>query len=101
MGQEIPNHRAKLATKLGACHRAVRTRGHFPTDEAAMKLLCLVLRQVAGKWKMPQREWCEAKTQFAIMFDERFFAAGDERPLPDQAPFTALDGKCRNRQTMY
>jgi hypothetical protein len=35
------------------------------------------------------------------MFDERFFAAGDERPLPDQAPFTALDGKCRNRQTMY
>jgi putative transposase len=45
--------------------RAVRTRGHFPTDEAATKLLYLVLRQVAGKWKMPPREWCEAKTQFA------------------------------------
>lgn len=55
--------------------RAVRTRGHFPTDEAAIKLLYLVLRQVAGKWKMPPREWCEAKTQFAIMFDERFVAA--------------------------
>jgi hypothetical protein len=55
--------------------RAVRTRGHFPTDEAAMKLSYLVLRQVAGKWKMPPREWCEAKTQFAIMFDERFVAA--------------------------
>jgi putative transposase len=55
--------------------RAVRTRGHFPTDEAAMKLLYLVLRQVAGKWKMPPREWCEAKTQFAIMFDERFATA--------------------------
>jgi putative transposase len=55
--------------------RAVRTRGHFPTDEAAMKLLYLVLRQVAGKWKMPPREWCEAKTQFAIMFDERFVTA--------------------------
>ena len=27
--------------------RAVRTRGHFPTDEAAIKLLYLVLRQVA------------------------------------------------------
>ena len=52
--------------------RAVRTRGHFPTDEAATKLLYLVLRQVAGEWKMPPREWCEAKTQFAIMFDERF-----------------------------
>jgi putative transposase len=55
--------------------RAVRTRGHFPTDEAAIKLLYLVLRQVAREWKMPPREWCEAKTQFAIMFDERFVTA--------------------------
>jgi putative transposase len=55
--------------------RAVRTRGHFPTDEAATKLLWLVLRQVATDWKMPPREWCEAKTQFAIMFGERFVTA--------------------------
>ena len=55
--------------------RAVRTSGHFPTDEAAIKLLYLVLRQVARKWKMPPREWCEVKTQFAIMFDERFITA--------------------------
>ncbi len=55
--------------------RAVRTRGHFPTDEAAMKLLYLVLRQVAGEWKMPPREWCEAKNQFAIMFEGRFAKA--------------------------
>ena len=55
--------------------RAVRTRGHFPTDDAATKLLYLVLRAAAGEWKMPPREWCEAKTQFAIMFDERFVQA--------------------------
>jgi putative transposase len=55
--------------------RAVRTRGHFPTDEAATKLLWLVLRRVAGEWKMPPREWCEAKTQFAIMFGDRFVTA--------------------------
>ena len=55
--------------------RAVRTRGHFPTDEAAIKLLYLVLRDVAAEWKMPPREWCEAKTQFAIMFDGRFVTA--------------------------
>jgi hypothetical protein len=54
---------------------AVRTRGHFPTDEAAIKLLYLVLRQIAQTWKMPPREWCEAKTQFAIMFDDRFVNA--------------------------
>src|SRR5471030_244084 len=55
--------------------RAVRTRGHFPTDDAAMKLLFLVLRDTAREWKMPPREWFEAKTQFAIMFDERFVQA--------------------------
>jgi putative transposase len=52
--------------------RAVRARGHFPSDEAATKLIFLVLRQVAQQWKMPPREWAEAKTQFAIMFGDRF-----------------------------
>ena len=51
--------------------RAERTRGHFPTDEAAIKLLFLVLRRVAQTWKTPPREWRKAKTQFAIMFDDR------------------------------
>lgn len=52
--------------------RAVRARGHFPSDEAAMKLLWLVLRRAAKKWKKEPREWAEAKTQFAIMFGDRF-----------------------------
>jgi putative transposase len=54
--------------------KAVRSRGHFPTDDAALKLLFLVLRQVANQWKMPPREWSAAKTQFAIIFEDRFFA---------------------------
>ncbi len=52
--------------------RAVRTRGHFPSDEAATKLLYLVLNHAAAEWKRPPREWAEAKTQFAVMFNERF-----------------------------
>ena len=54
---------------------AVRSRGHFPNDEAATKLLFLVLRQVNREWKMPPREWAAAKTQFAVMFGERFITA--------------------------
>jgi putative transposase len=54
--------------------RAVKIRGHFPTDEAATKLIYLVLHQAAGAWKMPPREWSQAKTQFAIMFEDRFLA---------------------------
>jgi putative transposase len=58
-----------LNTKL---RRAVRTRGHFPSDDAATKLLYLVLNHAAAEWKRSPREWAEAKTQFAVMFNERF-----------------------------
>jgi putative transposase len=54
--------------------RAVRARGHFPTDDAALKLLFLVLNRIAKKWKMPAREWTAAKAQFAILFEDRFIA---------------------------
>lgn len=52
--------------------RAVRSRGHFPGDEAAMKLLYLVLSNAVEQWKRAPREWGE-KTQFAVIFGERFF----------------------------
>jgi len=52
--------------------RAVRTRDHFPSDDAAMKLLYLMLNPAAEDWKRPPREWFEAKTQFAAVFGERF-----------------------------
>jgi putative transposase len=52
--------------------KAVRTRGHFPSDEAATKLLYLVLNRAQAEWRRPPREWFEAKTQFAVMFGERF-----------------------------
>ena len=55
--------------------RAVRVRGHFPTDEAAMKLLFLVLNRTEREWRMPPREWAMAKAQFAVLFGERFTKA--------------------------
>jgi putative transposase len=55
--------------------RAVRSRGHFPTDEAALKLLFLVLNLAANEWKMPPREWAMAKAQLAILFEDRFTLA--------------------------
>lgn len=55
--------------------RAVRARGHFPSDDAAMKLLYLILNRSEKEWKMPPREWTMAKAQFAVMFGERFTKA--------------------------
>ncbi len=55
--------------------RAVRARGHFPNDEAALKLLFLVLNRTEKEWTMPAREWGMAKAQFAILFGDRFTKA--------------------------
>jgi putative transposase len=55
--------------------RAVRGRGHFPTDDAALKLLYLVLHRAEKEWTMPPREWSMAKAQFAVLFGERFTRA--------------------------
>jgi putative transposase len=52
--------------------RSVRSRGHCPSDEAAMKLIWLQLREITQKWKMPAREWAAAKAQFAVVFGDRF-----------------------------
>ena len=56
--------------------KITKNRGHFPNDEAATKLLYLALRNVTAKWKNTAREWKPALTQFAILFEERFTAAG-------------------------
>ena len=55
--------------------RAVRARGHFPNDDAAAKLLFLVLNRAEKEWTMPAREWAMAKAQFAVVFGERFTRA--------------------------
>jgi len=55
--------------------RAVRARGHFPSDEAATKLLYLILNRSEKEWRMPPREWTMAKAQFAVIFGERFIRA--------------------------
>ena len=52
--------------------RAVRKRGHFPSERAASKLIYLALQQAQAKWKKPPPFWHEAKNQFAIRFGERF-----------------------------
>jgi putative transposase len=52
--------------------RSVRARGHFPSDEAAMKLIWLQLREITKDWKMPAREWHAARAQFGLLFGDRF-----------------------------
>lgn len=68
----VTNAIEALNSKL---RRAVRARGHFPNDEAALKLLFLVLNRAEKDWKMPPREWTAAKAQMAVIFGQRFAKA--------------------------
>ena len=52
--------------------KVVRSRGHFPSDKAATKLIYLVLQNVEAKWTRPPIAWHQAKAQFAIHFEDRF-----------------------------
>jgi transposase-like protein len=56
--------------------KALKIRGHFPTDEAATKLIYLVLRNIARRWQKAPREWKAAMNQFAILYPDRFTMTG-------------------------
>jgi len=52
--------------------KTIKTRGHFPSDEAATKLIWLALRNITAKWSRSTFNWKTAMNQFAILFAERF-----------------------------
>ena len=58
-----------------ALHRSLRkiikTRGSFPNDDAALKLLYLAIKNAGLRWRRGI-EWRAAMSQFAIQFGERF-----------------------------
>ena len=55
--------------------KIIKTRGHFPTDEAATKLIWLALRNITAEWKKPMTHWKAAMNQFAILYTDRFIPA--------------------------
>lgn len=52
--------------------KIIKNRGHFPSDEAATKLLWLALRNIMGKRLKSTREWVAAMNQFAVLYGDRF-----------------------------
>jgi putative transposase len=50
--------------------KIIKTRGSFPTEDAAIKLLYLALRNVSKNWSFVQG-WREALNRFQILWPER------------------------------
>lgn len=57
--------------------KIIKTRGHFPNDDAATKLIWLALRNITANHGRSVREWREAMNQFAILYEERFTEPAD------------------------
>jgi len=55
--------------------KIIKTRGHFPSDDAASKLIWLALRNITADWGRAAKDWKDAMNQFAILYAERFEAA--------------------------
>jgi transposase-like protein len=55
--------------------KILKTRGHFPTDDAATKLIWLALRNITADWARASPHWKAAMNQFAILYEERFTQA--------------------------
>jgi transposase-like protein len=52
--------------------KIIKARGHFPGDEAALKLIWLALRNVIAKRAGSRHNWKSSITQFALPYSERF-----------------------------
>ena len=52
--------------------KIIKSRGHFPSDEAASKLIWLALRNITADWGRAAKDWKEAMNQFAILYEDRF-----------------------------
>jgi putative transposase len=52
--------------------KIIKTRGHFPSDEAATKLIWLALRNITTDWGRAANNWKSAMNQFAILYEDRF-----------------------------
>jgi putative transposase len=54
-----------------ALKKTIKNRASFPSDEAAIKLLYLSLKNIQKKWTMPIRNWGMTINQFAILYGDR------------------------------
>jgi putative transposase len=56
--------------------KIIKTRGHFPSDDAATKLIWLALRNITEDWGRAANNWKSAMNQFAILYADRFIRPG-------------------------
>jgi putative transposase len=62
--------------------KIIKTRGHFPSDEAAIKLIWLALRNITANRGSAAHDWKTAMNQFAILYADRLRYLIEHLALP-------------------
>ena len=56
--------------------KIIKTRGSFPSEQAALKLLYMALKNVVARWQRNGvQHWREALNQFMVLWGDRIRAA--------------------------
>lgn len=54
-----------------AFRKIIKSRGAFPSEEAALKLLYLTMNNTSGRWKKTVQDWKAALNHFAVLWEDR------------------------------
>ena len=102
-GADLLSEMRSFGAQTSKPRRAVRTQGHFPSDEAAAKSIYLAQTATSPEWKRFVRQWQAVKNRRAIMFENRFPMASPKRQRTEFRTVSAteifgVDSKKRNRK---
>ena len=83
--------------------KVLKTRGHFPSDEAATKLIYLALRDITKKWKNPPVTWKLAAPNlpFDLVKDSLPWRSEAVKPIIAKARKTTDGRWSRSGSTRY
>ncbi|WP_019585512.1 transposase, partial [Deinococcus apachensis] len=51
--------------------KVTKTKGAFPSEDAALKVLYLAIQRASAKWSGPIKDWRSALNVFTIVFEGR------------------------------
>ena len=52
--------------------KSIRNRKIFPSDQSALKIIYLAIKEASAHWTLPIRDWIPAMNRFAIEYEDRF-----------------------------
>jgi hypothetical protein len=70
--ERAPSEGVKVESMHMQLRKIIKTRGYFPNDDAATKLIWLALRNMNDGKVRSAREWKLAMNQFAVLYGDRF-----------------------------